>query len=76
MAINVFLIVFRRYDTESLRKLEWKYIVVITIVTFAPAFVFLFVNTDDKGLMYGSVTVSISLKKIGDNVGRSRLNTR
>lgn len=57
MAINVFLIVYRRYDTETLRRLEWKYITVITTSTFIPALVFLFIRTDDKGPMYGSVTV-------------------
>lgn len=57
MAINVFLIVFRGYSTESLRRLEWKYLSVITTVTFIPAFVFLFIRTDARGPMYGSVTV-------------------
>lgn len=57
MAIDVFLIVFRCYDTEALKRLEWKYMAVITTVTFIPAFTFLFIHTADKGLMYGSVTV-------------------
>lgn len=58
MAINVFLIVFRRYDSESLKRLEWKYTVAITTITFIPAFAFLFVRTEEKGPLYGSVTVS------------------
>jgi len=57
MAINVFLIVFRRYDIESLKRLETRYLAVITTVTFIPALTFLFIKTDDKGPMYGSVTV-------------------
>jgi hypothetical protein len=57
MAINVFLVVFQSYDTDALRRLEWKYLIVITTVTFTPAFVFLFINTVDKGPMYASVTV-------------------
>ncbi|KAK3385655.1 hypothetical protein B0H63DRAFT_414761 [Podospora didyma] len=57
MAANVYLIVFRSYDTVALRKLEWKYAIVITVATFIPAFVFLFIRSDDKGLMYGSVTI-------------------
>jgi len=57
MAVNVYLIVFRRYDAVALRKLESKYIIVITIVSFIPAFVFLFVRTAEKGPMYGSVTL-------------------
>ncbi len=58
MAVNVFLIVHRSYDVELLRRLEWKYAVVITTVTFIPALVFLFISTADNGPMYGSVTVS------------------
>ncbi len=57
MALNVYLIVHRSYDVEALRRLEWKYAAVITIVTFIPALAFLFVNTSDNGPMYGSVTV-------------------
>ncbi|KAH8906681.1 hypothetical protein BR93DRAFT_927520 [Coniochaeta sp. PMI_546] len=57
MAINVFLIVFRGYSTESLRKLEWKYMTIIATVTFIPAFTFVFIRSDDKGPMYGSVTL-------------------
>lgn len=57
MACDVYLIVFRRYDAAALRKLEPKYAFVITTVAFIPALVFLFIYTEDKGYMYGSVTV-------------------
>jgi hypothetical protein len=57
MAIDVYLIVFRCYDTESLRKLEWKYIIGISTLTFIPAMVLLLIDTPEKGPMYGSVTV-------------------
>lgn len=60
MAINVYLIVHRSYDIEMLRRLEWKYMAVISITTFIPALVFLFINTPENGPMYGSVTVSDS----------------
>jgi len=58
MAIDVFLIVYYKYDAEALRKLELKYICVITAFVFIPAFTFLFIHTPEKGHMYGSVTVS------------------
>jgi len=64
MAINVYLIVFRRYDAESLRRLEWKYFAGIVVFTFIPALVFLFINTEEKGPMYGSVTVCSLSKRI------------
>lgn len=57
MAFDVYLIVFHRYDAEALRKLEWKYFSVITTLVSIPAIAFLFVNTEEKGHMYGSVTV-------------------
>ena len=57
MAIDVYLIVFHRYDARSLKRLEWKYIVIVTTITFTPAFTFLFVRRGDGGLIYGSATV-------------------
>lgn len=58
MACDVFLVVFYYYDVDSLRKLEIKYICVITALVSIPAVVFLFIHTTEKGLVYGSVTVS------------------
>lgn len=57
MAVDVFLIVFYKYEAEDLRKLELKYIIIITGLVFVPAFTFLFIHTPQKGPMYGSVTV-------------------
>ncbi|EAQ87411.1 hypothetical protein CHGG_04030 [Chaetomium globosum CBS 148.51] len=54
MAVNVYLIVYRSYDIESLRRLEWKYMVGITTVTFIPALVLLFIHTDENGPIYGA----------------------
>ncbi|KAG7287194.1 hypothetical protein NEMBOFW57_006699 [Staphylotrichum longicolle] len=39
------------------QMLEWKYMAVISITTFIPALVFLFINTPENGPMYGSVTL-------------------
>jgi hypothetical protein len=61
MAVNVYLIVYRSYDVQSLRRLEWKYMAGITTVTFIPALVLLFIRNDENGPMYGSVTVSLIL---------------
>lgn len=60
MAVDVFLVVFRRYEAESLKRLERKYAAIITVVTFIPALVFLFIRTEAKGPIYGSVTVRAS----------------
>jgi hypothetical protein len=61
MAIDVFLIVFYKYNSEALRKLEKMYIVIITSLVFIPAITFLFIHTKERGPMYASVTVSASL---------------
>lgn len=58
MALDVYMIVFHRYDARSLKRLEWKYIVGVTIITFVPAFTFLFTRTGGGSLMYGSAIVS------------------
>ncbi|KAK4224810.1 hypothetical protein QBC38DRAFT_285757 [Podospora fimiseda] len=57
MAVNVFLIVFRNYEAQALKRLEWKYALGITLFTFIPAFVFLFIHTEEKGPFYGGVTL-------------------
>jgi len=64
MAIDVYLIVFHCYDTQSLRKLEWKYMLGISVLTFIPAMVLLFINTEEKGPMYGSVTVRATSQEV------------
>ncbi|KAL2867822.1 putative cAMP receptor (Car4) [Aspergillus lucknowensis] len=55
MTWDVVLVVFYHYEPERLRRLEKKYIVVITTLTFVPAFVFLFIRNAEKGPLYGSV---------------------
>lgn len=58
MALDTYLVVFHRFDTHSLHKLEKYYLSIITIVTFIPALVFLFIRTPAKGPVYGSEKVS------------------
>jgi hypothetical protein len=61
MALDIFLIVFYNYEAEDLRKLEIKYLVIITVLVLIPATTFLFIRTPERGPMYGSVTVSAFL---------------
>jgi hypothetical protein len=63
MAMDTYLVVFHHFDTQSLRKLEIKYISVITTLSFIPAFVFLFIRGHTKGPIYGDETVS-SLERL------------
>ncbi|KAL2859179.1 hypothetical protein BJX68DRAFT_261627 [Aspergillus pseudodeflectus] len=61
MTWDVVLVVFYHYEPERLRRLEKKYLVVITTLTFIPALVFLFVRDSDKGPIYGSVVFWCSI---------------
>ncbi|KAJ5580252.1 uncharacterized protein N7459_006237 [Penicillium hispanicum] len=61
MALDTYLVVFYHFDIHSLHKLEIKYIGVITALTFIPALVFLFIQTAEKGHIYGSETIWCSI---------------
>lgn len=58
MALDTYLVVFHHFDSHSLQKLEKTYLGVITTVSFIPALVFLFIDTPQRGSLYGSETVS------------------
>ncbi|KIW13976.1 hypothetical protein PV08_06757 [Exophiala spinifera] len=57
MACNVYLSFFRRYDATKLRALEWRYLVACYGVPFVPALVFLFIDTENKGKIYGDAVL-------------------
>jgi hypothetical protein len=67
MALDTYLVVFHHFDTQSLRRLEIKYIGVITTLSFIPAFVFLFIPGHYKGPIYGDETVS-SLNRLDQHM--------
>ncbi|EAW14693.1 putative cAMP receptor-like protein [Aspergillus clavatus NRRL 1] len=54
MACNVYLTFFHKYDSDQLRRLEWKYLVLCYGLPFIPAFVYFFVETESRGKVYGS----------------------
>ncbi|KAJ6103900.1 hypothetical protein N7486_004122 [Penicillium sp. IBT 16267x] len=56
IACNVYLIVFCRYNAKQLRRLEWKYALLCYFLPFIPAFILLFIQTPDRGRVYGSAT--------------------
>ncbi|KAJ5360782.1 hypothetical protein N7517_009973 [Penicillium concentricum] len=63
MALDTYLVVFHHFDTQSLRKLEVKYIAVITTFSFIPAFIFLFIHGHEKGPIYGDETIWCSIAR-------------
>lgn len=58
MACNVYLTFFHKYDSEQLRRLEWKYVLCCYGVPFVPAFAYFFIQTQARGRIYGSALVS------------------
>ncbi|CAD6594551.1 MAG: hypothetical protein ASARMPREDX12_009539 [Alectoria sarmentosa] len=53
MAINVYLTLFKKYNAQQLKALEWKYHLMCYGVPFVIAFIFIFVETKERGKIYG-----------------------
>ncbi|KAK2629497.1 hypothetical protein QTJ16_000317 [Diplocarpon rosae] len=57
MAVNVYLVFFRRYDAARLKSLYWIYAIICYGLPFIPAMFCLFYRTEAKGKMYGDATL-------------------
>ncbi|TVY88207.1 Cyclic AMP receptor-like protein A, partial [Lachnellula willkommii] len=57
MAVNVYLVFFRRYDAHRLKKLYWVYCLLCYGLPFIPALFCLVYKTKVKGKMYGNATL-------------------
>ncbi|KAL8733672.1 MAG: hypothetical protein Q9181_003488 [Wetmoreana brouardii] len=53
MAVNVYLTVFKKYNAKQLKALEWRYHLLCYGTPFIIAFVYCFVDTPDRGKIYG-----------------------
>lgn len=62
MAVNVYLVFFRRYDATSLKKLYWIYGLICYGLPFVPAIFCLFYRSKEKGKMYGNATVRMQAR--------------
>lgn len=60
MAVNIYLVFFRSYTTRQLRALDRKYFVACYGFALIPAIIYLFIETKDRGKIYGGAVVSIS----------------
>ena len=58
MAFNVYLIFFHKYTVEQLRVLDWRYLLGCYGASFVPAFIYLFIETQARGKIYGPAIVS------------------
>ncbi|TVY37122.1 Cyclic AMP receptor-like protein A [Lachnellula subtilissima] len=57
MAVNVYLVFFRRYDAHRLKKLYWVYGLLCYGLPFLPALFCLIYKTEVRGKMYGNATL-------------------
>lgn len=53
MAINVYMTIFRNYNAEQLKRLEWRYHVMAYGLPFVVALTYVFVETSARGKIYG-----------------------
>ena len=60
MAINVYLTLFRKYNSQQLKALEWRYHLMAYGAPFIVALAYVFVETKNKGHIYGPATVRYS----------------
>ena len=58
MAINVYLTLFKKYNAQQLKALEWRYHLMCYGAPLLVAVVYLFVDTPDRGRIYGPATVN------------------
>lgn len=56
MAINVYLTLYRNFDTKRLRRLETTYLLACYGIPFIPAFTFLFIRRGDMRV-YGDAVL-------------------
>lgn len=59
MACNVYLTFFHDYDAARLRSLELRYLVFCYGLPFIPAFAYCFVQSTERGKVYGSAIVRV-----------------
>lgn len=64
MAFNVYLTFFRKYNSDQLRRLEWKYIVLCYGLPLMPAFTYFFIKSPSRGKIYGSAIVCSLLYRL------------
>jgi hypothetical protein len=60
MAVNVYLVFFKRFDAIRLKKLFWIYAILCYGLPFIPAMACLLLKSKSKGNIYGNATVTFS----------------
>ena len=61
MAVNVYLNLFKKYNAQQLKAVEWRYHLACYGGPFVVALTLLFVETQSRGKVYGDATVRYTL---------------
>lgn len=61
MAINVYLTLFRKYNSRQLKALEWRYHLMAYGAPFIVALICVFVESKERGHIYGPADVTPSI---------------
>ena len=65
ISINVYLTLFKKYSAHDLKAIEWRYMLMAYGGPFVIAFIFLFVETKERGKIYGPAVVRKPLRGKG-----------
>ena len=57
MALNVYLTLFRKYNAQQLKALEWRYLLACYGGPFIVAFALIFAESRERGKVYGNAVV-------------------
>lgn len=57
LAINVYLTLFRKYNAQQLKALEWKYHIMCNGMPFIVALAYALIETKARGKIYGPASV-------------------
>lgn len=57
MATNVYLTLFKKYNAQQLKALEWRYQVLCYALPFVVALVYLFIDIPGRGKVYGDASL-------------------
>ncbi len=61
LAINVYLTLFKKYNAKQLKTLEWRYHLMCYGGPLFVAVVYIFIDTPERGRIYGPASVNQSL---------------
>ena len=76
MALNVYLALFHGWSTKRMKSRDWKYLWTCYGLSLIPAIVYLFIDTPDRGKIYGPATVCVLYQRIWTCVMTNKISAQ